>query len=154
MAGENLNTFIKVLDVTNSPPPSKVGIMQYQYNTWDIYGSSVGMNTRYQDSAHVQQYGKTLWDARRDFPEARAQAALSAIAVALKSWQGMQHNPPHFTVDIYDEPRIKLGYKVRYQNSNYTLSETASSYLVVKNKVDLKTTVQTITFTQSIVKRR
>ena len=156
--GENLNEFIKVLNVLNSPPPTRPGQMQYQYNVWEVFGgvssNAVRFSTRHEDSAHIQQYGKRSWDGRNRFACAETQANISALALSFPNWQGMQDNPVHFTMEIYDEQRFKVGMRVRYQNSHYTLSETASSYLITKNKVDLKTTVQTITISQTIVKKR
>jgi len=116
---------------------------QQQYNTWIIEG---GINpttgkpfTKTEtDDDHIFQYGELIWDGRAEFPEARTQANLDAIATALKAWQGMQNNPDDAIFMLSGKYYYPIGKKANYQWTELTQFATAQDMCITRNITDLK----------------
>ena len=134
--------------------------IQYQYNTWDLLGGWDNSNkaefgSRNEDSAHIQQYGKLPWKGRGSFSEARSQAAISSIATAMESWQGMQDNPYEVDITIVDHAYVQVGQKCNFNFAFNVVSDlqTATSYCIVRNDIDFKAKSQKLRLSKNIVRK-
>jgi len=129
-------------------PPKSV-ITQIQYNDfsnvrggWDSannkpFEPTAGTATI---AAHIQQYGRLLWDGRKIFAGAITQASLDAIVAGLKAWQGMVSNPIDMEMFVlgYYYSTNKIGYYASTQYTGRPEFATATDRIKDKNVIDFK----------------
>ena len=136
---------------------ARYGRVQHQANVWDLRGGwdTTGyFNSRNVDSAHVQEFGKLEWYGRRLFPEARSTAAISATAVAMEAWQGMQDNPYIINIQVSNIAFIQPGEKCNFRFSFVSqFNVQAESYCIVSNSVNFKSKRQSLVLAKSVVAR-